>query len=172
MGEGVAEQAQDRAPPPQPLLGLRWQRRRRPTPAPIPTGAGLPAIDPRKTPGTRTPAQPAGPAHHSPWGPDPRPLSCKSRDPPNSSELHQRDVTHRTLGRCGHEPRAPRRPQPPGSLLPRRSPLKTMAAEAPMTAKKEAYSGPLLASDMSAGGERANSASRGRDGHDERARAE
>lgn len=37
-----------------------------------------------------------------------------------------------------------------------------MAAEAPMTAKKEAYSGPLLASDMSAGGERASSA--GQDG--------
>lgn len=37
-----------------------------------------------------------------------------------------------------------------------------MAAEAPMTAKKEAYSGPPLASDMSAGGERASSA--GQDG--------
>lgn len=30
-----------------------------------------------------------------------------------------------------------------------------------MTAKKEAYSGPFLASDMSAGGERSSSAGRG-----------
>ena len=77
------------------------------------------------------------------WGPNPARGHVRPGTP-EGSELRQSDVTHRTLADCGHEYHMPWRPPPPESLLPRRSPLKTMAAEAPMTAKKEAYSGPLL----------------------------
>lgn len=128
-----------------PLPGLRWQRRRRPTPAPSRPGWQ-----------GRRPGPPAAP--RSPRGADPRPLPREARTPPTA--WHYVRVTSHTGPRRAAGMSNARAPAP-GSLPPRRSPLKTMAAEAPMTAKNEAYSGPLLDSDISAGGERASSAGRG-----------
>lgn len=109
------------------------------------------------TPRTLEPApQPSPHALHStpngprsPLCPDPSPGHVRPGTPPTARN-YVRVTSHTEPRRAAGT--SPACPPPPGSLLLRRSPLKTMAAEAPMTAKKEAYSGPLLASDMSAVG--------------------
>lgn len=100
---------------------------------------------------------PNGP--RSPLSPDPNPGHVRAGTP-NSSELHQSDVTHRTPASCGHEPRVP-----PASRVP---PAAALTAEdhggrGAHDRKKGGVLGAALGLGHVCGGEGASSAGRGGD---------
>ena len=105
-----------------PLQGLRWQRRRRPSPAPTrpigrwpsrtPWDPHLGPVPMPRSPDTRRPLQPSGSRHPTPRS------HVRPGTPPNSSKLRQNDVTCRTPGSNRHEPRAsPVSRVPPATAL-------------------------------------------------------
>lgn len=87
LGGGYRASAGPRAPTPaslRTLQGLRWQRRRRPTPALTPPADWAAVLGPSGDSKTHTRAWPAGPAlqtPHSPRSPLPRPQSREDWDP-------------------------------------------------------------------------------------------
>lgn len=119
------------------------------------------------TPRTLEPAPRPSPhaLHSTPKGPrsrlypDPSPGHVRPGTP-NSSELRQSDVTHRTPASCGHEPRVP-----PASRVP---PAAALTAEdhggrGAHDRKKGGVLGAALGLGHVCGGEGASSAGRGRD---------